>query len=399
LEGIFINKKISLGITIALIAAAVILTFLLTSSFTLKKFNEEYSGVKATATRFRNIDEVNELIVKNYYSDLDKKTSDSLLTNAIAGYVNGIGDRYSVYYSQDQLNEANDPLKNSVSGIGIGVKEDENGFIKIIEITTDTPAQELLRVGDLIAEVDGESVPYLGYSEALKQMRLKLYDGVTLTVRRNGIDEKHTFTNRNFDREFVTGEMLHDNIAYIKINRFEDGAFDLFEKVIVDLQEKGAKGLIIDLRNNGGGSVSETEKILDLLLPEGDFAKATFKDEHEEVIIHSGADMINLPIVLLSNSKTASSAELFIAVLKDYRSAKIVGERSFGKGIMQKEFTPKNGGLLILTVATIRSFNSPSWNGLGILPDYEVFNSEEIGAEDKQLSRAFEILNKGVNNG
>ncbi|GHU53629.1 peptidase S41 [Clostridia bacterium] len=393
------NKRISLGVAIALIAIAITVTFLLTSSYTLKKFNDEYSGVKATATRFKGLEELNELITKNYYSNLDKKITDSLFNNAMIGYVSGIGDKYSVYYSKAQIDEANDPLKNSVSGIGISVKEDPHGYIKVIGIITDTPAQELLKVEDLIVEIDGERVQDLGYTESLKQIRLKLYDGVAITIRRNGIDEKHNFTNQNFEQALVSGEMLHESIAYIKITRFEKGASDLFKSTLMDLQSKNAKGVIIDLRNNGGGEIAETEKMLDLLLPEGDFAKAMFKDEHEEVIVKSDANFLGLPLVLLVNHSTASSAELFCAVLRDALSVKLIGERSFGKGIMQKQFTPKNGGLLILTVATIRSNKSPSWNGLGLLPDYEVTNSNETGSEDKQLSKAFEILNKGVYNG
>ncbi|MDR0919858.1 MAG: PDZ domain-containing protein [Oscillospiraceae bacterium] len=399
LGGVAINRKISLGITIALIAIAVTITFLLTSSFSLQKFNDEYSGVKATATRFKSIEELNELISKNYYSELDRKTLDSLLDNAMIGYVSGIGDKYSVYYSQAQLNQTTDPLKNSITGIGIDVKEDETGYIKILQITSDTPAQELLKVDDIIVKIDDEDILDIGYANALKQIRLKLYDGVELTVRRNGIDEKHTFANKNFEQGLVSGEMLHNNLAYIKIVRFDSGAAELFKTTLNQMQDDNAKGLVIDLRGNGGGLISETEKMLDWLLPQGEFAKATFNDNHEEIIVSSDENYFVLPVVLLTDSGTASSAELFAAVLRDFRSAKLIGERSFGKGIMQKEFSPQSGGLLVLTVATIRSNNSPSWNGLGLLPDYEVINSTEIGAEDKQLSKAFEILNKGVNNG
>jgi carboxyl-terminal processing protease len=302
-----------------------------------------------------------------------------------------------------------DAAKGSISGIGISVKEDtDTGYIKIIEVMDDTFASGTLKVGDLIVEVDGQDVLTFAtettstYSEALRQIRVRLYDGVELTVRRNNTDEKFLFTNRVVDdTNLLTGEVISGNIGYIKLNRFEGGIAISLPSILKNLGD--VKGYVIDIRNNSGGYISEAESFADCFLGEGDYAQANYRDGHSEIIIHgntSSEDMIDKPIIILVNGHTASSAELFASVMKDYRDAKLVGVKTFGKGIMQEHFNPDGGGSLQLTVATIHSLKSSSYHGLGLLPDYEISLPSDLGIavdpgvteEDTQLQKAIELL-------
>jgi carboxyl-terminal processing protease len=375
-------------------ACVAIITFFITTNLSLKKFNKNISNIRATAARFADFDEVYKLVKDNFYIDSDTRNS---VSNGISGYIAGLNDKYSVYYTQKQLEEANDAMKSSLTGIGVSVKE-ENGYIKIIEVLTDTLAQEALKVGDVIVKVAGVDVKDTGYKEALNQIRVGLYDGIEMTVRRNGLDEVRKFTNRTLENtSLVTGETISGDVYYIKINHFDNGSFEQFKEVFAKCN---TPKLIIDVRNNTGGLISECEKMLALLLPKGEFAKATYRDGREETIVKSENNLaFTGNIILLVNGTTASSAELFTATLKDEAMATTIGVRTFGKGIMQQTFMPKSGGSLTLTVATIRTNKNPSWHGIGLLPDVEVALSSDLGInlgadvveEDKQLNKALEI--------
>ncbi|MBP1592113.1 MAG: carboxyl-terminal protease, partial [Oscillospiraceae bacterium] len=191
----------------------------------------------------------------------------------------------------------------------------------------------------------------------------------------------------------ATSEMI-DNIGLIKISQFNDKTPEQVKSCFDDCVGKGAKGIIFDVRNNGGGLVTAVEKCLNPLLPEGKIAVAIYKDGKEETIVTSDAEETDMPMTVLMNGNSASGAELFAASLRDFKGAELVGETSFGKGIMQDTFSLSNGSTVVLTVAEYKTTKSECYHGIGLKPDYEVLPGD--GGEDVQLSKALEVIKNKI---
>ena len=199
----------------------------------------------------------------------------------------------------------------------------------------------------------------------------------------------------------VTHKMLENNIAYIRIKGFKENTVSQYKEALDNSIKSGAKAIIFDLRNNGGGLLTTCESCLDPLLPEGDVATALFKNGKNEVICRSDKNELNLPMAVLVNENTASASELFSSALRDFDKAVLVGKNTFGKGIMQNTVDLDGGGGLRITVAAYKTAKSDCYHGIGLKPDYEIdlpekylnVDFEEIpDGEDSQLMKALEVL-------
>ena len=184
--------------------------------------------------------------------------------------------------------------------------------------------------------------------------------------------------------------MLGSNIGYIKVTGFKQNTPDQFISALERLTANGATALIFDLRDNGGGLVTALEECLDPLLPEGVVATAEYKDGHSETLVYSDDSEITMPMAVIVNENTASTAELFAAALKDFGKASIVGSQTYGKGVVQVTNEMDNGGAVVLTVAECRTANSECYNGVGITPDFQVENEDEN--IDAQYNKAVEVV-------
>lgn len=393
------NKKISLGVTISLIAITAAITFILTSSFSLQTFNEKVKDVKEKADKYQRLDELDTFVRDNYYSDIDET---KLMDSIMKGYISGLNDPYAKYMTPEEYKDNIASESGTLVGIGITVEKDESGYIKITEIMDDSPAKQFeLKTDDIIVSVDGQDVLSLGYVDAINMIK----DGaegtlVSLTVRRNGTDKEYQFTRKSMELITANGKMLDGDVGYISITKFINKTPEQFIKVLNDLTAQGAKGFIFDVRNNPGGLVDSVGRCLDPLLPEGDIAIATYRDGHTEVICHSDSEQLDLPFVILVNGTTASSAELFSAALRDFTDAKLVGVKTFGKGIMQSTSALDSGGAATVTVATYQTTKSDCYHGIGLYPDYEIALPSDTGVsvqdgaveEDTQQQKALELL-------
>ncbi|MBQ8961579.1 MAG: PDZ domain-containing protein [Ruminococcus sp.] len=386
------NKKISLGLALSLIAISVAVTFILTSFFSLQSFNSKVVDVNEKSKKYSSLQLMDTYVRDNFYGDINEgDLSDGILK----GYISGLDDKYSRYLTADEyLSEQSDDSGELV-GLGLTLAQDESGYIRISEILSDSPAAETgLIEGDLIIRIDGLDVIDAGFDESVDAMRGTEGSNVTLTIRRDGIDTDYSFTRRAINVVSVSGEMLGGYIGYIKITGFKKNTPEQFIETLERLTTNGAKYLLFDLRDDPGGLVSALEECLDPLLPEGVVATAEYKDGHSETIVYSDASELDLPMVVLVNEKTASAAELFAAALKDFGKASIVGMQTFGKGVMQATTPFEGGGAIVLTVAEYKTAFSPSYNGVGVTPDYRVENEDpDI---DAQYSKAIEVLKMGM---
>lgn len=374
------NKKISLGFALCLIVIASAVTFILTSFFSFRSFNEKYNNLQA----------LDAFVQENFYGDIDEKhISDGILK----GYISGLDDRYSRYLTAEEYAEEKSETAGKMTGLGFTLEKDDSGYIKIAGTMPDSPVSETdIQAGDFIVSVNGSDVLETGLEKSIELMSGT--DEVTLTVRRDGTDKEYTLKRRSIEMITVTGEMLDNCIGYIKISGFKKNTSQQFAEELEKLRLKGAKGIIFDLRENGGGLLDALEDCLDPLLPEGIIATAEYSDGHSETIVQSDKSELNIPMVVIVNGHTASAAELFTASLRDFGKAEIVGTTTYGKGVMQTTAEFENGGAVVLTIAEYKTTVSECYDGTGITPDYVVENENDDS--DEQYNKAVEIISSKI---
>ncbi len=387
------NKKISLGLAVSLIAIASAVTFILTSFFSLQSFNEKVVDVNEKGKKYNSLQTLDSYVRENYLGDIDEN---KLSAGILKGYMSGLDDKYSKYLTAEEyLAEQNDD-EGQLIGLGLTLNEDENGYIRIANIMHDSPVSEAgIREGDIITLIDGVSVLSTGFDESVEALRGAEGSEIRLTIRRGGIDKDYTFSRRSIESVTVTGEMLDENVGYIKISSFKKNTPQKFVDTLERLTSNGAKSLIFDVRDNAGGSIEMLSTCLDPLLPEGVIATADYKDGHSETLIYSDENKLDIPMTVLVNKNTASAAELFAASLRDFSGAVLIGEKTYGKGVMQKTTEFSKNGAVVLTVAKYKTTVSKCYDGIGLAPDISISNESED--YDDQYTKAVEIAHNLIN--
>ena len=379
------NKKFSLSLTVSLMALTAAVTFILTLSFSQNVFNRKLREVDRLSGKYERLEELDALVEREYYTDLPQ---DDIMDGILAGYVAGLGDRYSEYRPEKDMAAFEDSNTGVYTGIGVTVQKTEDNEALVVEISEGGAAEKAGIVpGDHIIAVNGILVSE-HYEEALKAIAGEAGTTVEIRVRRKSsdTDQLFTLTRTKIDEVTVSGEMLEHRIGYIRISKFRSVTVQQFETVLQELRGKGAEGIIFDVRDNGGGMLSALESIVDPLLPEGDLAFSYDKDGNAETILKSDSNALDLPYVVLVNGYSASASELFACVMRDYGNAVLVGEKTFGKGIMQTSFQLSSGGVT-LTTATYATGKTPCYHGVGLEPDVLSVNDPE-SETDTQLKDA-----------
>ena len=258
-----------------------------------------------------------------------------------------------------------------------------------------SPAEEAgIQIGDVIEKIDGVAYTGKQLDEATKVLKAEEGTTATLTIRRDNEEKELTVVRRKITVQHVASEMLENNIAYIQIDSFDANVASNFEEQITSLMNNGATGIIIDLRNNGGGIVDEATGIADLFLDKGETILITkSKKENNEEETKSERDPIvnDISVVILVNEATASASEILAGALKDNYGATIIGKQTYGKGVIQTLYTLTDGSGIKITTEEYYTPNHNQINEVGITPDIEVDITEN---EDTQLQRAIEELTK-----
>lgn len=376
------KKKVSLALTINLIVIASSVTFILTYLFGLENYGKK-------GKKYDELQALDSYVRQNFYGDINEN---ELNDGILKGYVSGLNDRYSRYLSADEYADEKSENAGEMTGLGFTLEKTENGYIRVAEVMPDSPVSETdIRPDDLIVAVNGKDVIKTGFEESIDAMAAT--EQITFTVRRDNTDKDYTLTRRHIDVTTVMGEMLENHVGYIKISGFKENTPEQFEEIFEKLKKDGAKGILFDVRENGGGLLTSLEKCLDPLLPEGIIATAEYSDGHTENIVESDKEETNLPVVVLVNEHTASAAELFAASLRDFGKAELVGVQTYGKGVMQTTTEFTNGGAVVLTIAEYKTSVSECYDGVGLTPDYIVENEDT----DEQYNKAVELINSKIN--
>ena len=391
---LILNKKFSLSITISLIALTAAVTFILTMWFSMSRFNLMLKEVDRLSGKYQRLEELDALVQREYYTDVSQ---DDIIDGMLAGYVAGLDDRYSMYRPEKEMEAFEDSNTGVYTGIGVTVQKTEENEALIVEISEGGAAEKAgLLPDDRIIAVNGTSVKE-DYEKTIGTIASEEGTTVIVRIRRasSGTEEDFTLTRSKIDETTVSGKMLEHRVGYIRITKFRSVSVQQFESVFHDLRGKGAEGFIFDVRENGGGILSALESIVDPLLPEGELAFSYDKAGNATAILKSDSESIDLPYVVLVNGHSASAAELFACVMRDYGGAVLVGEKTFGKGVMQTSYELSSGGVT-LTTATYATGKTPCYHGIGLEPDILSVPDPE-SEEDTQLNDAQQKILELIN--
>lgn len=344
-------------------------------------------------------DQAAEVIDEKYWRETDAaEVQDSSIRGMVARLKKRYDDRFSHYFDADELEDFNDSIQGSFSGVGMTVGESGKEGLRVGFVFKRSPAADSgFEAGDVIVTVDGESIK--GQSTELVVAEIKGPEGtdVTLGVRKDGKGKVKEFTlTREEIRVPITSNKVETvngrKLGYVRLTTFSDGASLSVRRAVNKARENGAEGVVLDLRANGGGLLQEAVLTSSVFIPKGEvIVKTESRTEPTEVYRTTGGDIGEIPLTVLVNRDTASAAEILAAALQTDVEAPVVGTRTYGKGVFQQIIDLENGGALDLTVGEYFTADGVSLAGKGLQPDVKA--PLDPGAEDDtQLDKAYEVL-------
>ena len=337
----------------------------------------------------------------NKYFFLEKADNETLQEGLYKGLLSALDDPYTEYYTAAELEELMQDTEGIYFGIGAYVGLDPmTSLPKISGVIGNSPAEEAdLRPNDLVYEVDGTSTYGLSLTEAVNLIRGPEGTEVELTIVREGAgDYLHvTLTRRKVETPTVEYEMLEDDIGLISVSEFDDVTVDQFADALATIKGSGAKGIILDLRGNPGGSLSAVVSMCRMILPEGMIVYTEDKSGKRSEYTCDGSRKLTLPLVVLVDMNSASAAEIMAGAIQDHSLGTLVGTTTFGKGIVQQIVPFKDGSAVKITISAYFTPSGKNIHGIGIVPDVECeFDGEAYyGSEDhpdNQMEKAKEVL-------
>ena len=387
------EKKISLGGAIVVSAIMAVLGGVVGANW--KNWFAGYApylgmGISTDSdVDWSSLNEVYNKLATSYNGDISKE---AIVEGAKKGLTESLGDIYTVYMNSEESADFYDDLHGNV-GSGIGVEMGlRDGYVRVLRTLPDNPARKAgLLAGDILYKVDGESVYDLSVEEIAKKVRGETGSEVTVTIVRDG--EEKSFTMKREAINNVSAYVEYDGkTAIITVTRFDNDTGTIVQDFAKKFADKGVKKVILDLRGNGGGYVSAAQDLLSLWLDGEKILIQKSKHFGDSTTSTSSGKAIlkDMKTVVLVNGSTASASEIVAGALQDYKKATIVGETTYGKGVVQNLFNLSGGTVLKVTTAAWYTPLDRSINKTGIAPDIEVERSyEDINAmRDPQMDKA-----------
>lgn len=399
-----ISKKKAIVIFVILLILTNAITFTATNGISLAIGNkalvtkEQYNDL----AEFNKLFQVRDLLEKDY---VDKIDDNLLVEGAVRGLAAGIGDPYTVYWDKKEYETNTIQTEGEYAGLGLVVEPTEDNRIVIVSPIEDTPAEKAgIKSGDIILKVDGKDVNGTDLDAAVSMMRGTPGTSVTLTILKQGgaasTDVK--ITRANIILKSVKGEIMNGNIGYIRITAFQSSTAQDFKNTLDDLKKKGMKGLVLDLRDNGGGLLDQCIEVARQLVGHGTIVYTIDNQGNKEVADADG-NAIDIPIAVLVNGGTASASEIVSGAVKDSQSGVLIGTKTFGKGLVQSIEPIGDGSALKVTIARYYTPSGVCIQGKGIdpnividLPESVKQETEMTRQEDVQLSKALEVIGQQI---
>lgn len=338
-------------------------------------------------------DKIDELLtyVDLYYND--EYDVNDIRNEIYKGTLSGLGDPYSVYYTADEYKDMQITTRGKYYGIGAGMTQDAKTMaVTITKVYSGTPAEEAgLKNGDQLISVGDTKANSMELSLLVKQIRGEEGTQVHLKIYRASTKETLEFDveRRNISFPSVESEMLDGGIGYIQITEFQDDTANQFKKAMKELQQDGMKGLVVDLRDNPGGLITSVTDILDMILPEGTLVYTEDKYGKRETYSSDAKCLKGCPLTVLINENSASASEIFAGAIKDYGYGTLIGEKTFGKGIVQTLFPLEDGSAVKITTSKYYTPKGNFIHGVGIEPDIEL-EYEYSGPDDETYEKQYD---------
>lgn len=386
------TKNKGKNIKLISVILAFLLTIMVTANVSIYLYKSFYP---APSQKLQEIDG----LIKNYYSgEVDADKLDDALASA---YIKALDDKYGFYKSAEDAIAVSNSFEGSAEGIGVTIYYDEvKGAFVVLMVDADGPAHKSgVKVGDLITAIDGKKVKDLGYESVVKSITREIGKTAEITILRGDKTIITKVEYKEFTKQTVYAKKV-SNYGYFCFTSFNEATFDQFEKAYFDFLKQDVKGLIFDMRGNGGGTVDSVCKVLDTLVGKCDIMTTVYADGSREVNATSDSQKTNLPITVLVDGQTASAAELFAATVRDTEKAVLIGNTTYGKGVVQRTYFLSDDSCVRFTVGEFLPPSGNSFNNKGLTPDYEVtFTDEQIknpynlGDDDPYIKKAVEHLN------
>ena len=354
-------------------------------------------GGNAAAGTGAKLKVINRLLDK-YYLRADEVDEEALKEGIYAGYVSGVDDPYTVYYTKEQTDELFESVSGEYSGIGAAMTQNYNTkLITVSKVYEGQPADEAgVKEGDILYQVDDREITDEDLSEVVTWIKGEEGTEVKLGIVRDGKELTLTAVRRKVEVQTVEYEMKEGQIGYILVTEFDDVTYKQFETALAELENQGMQGLVIDLRSNPGGSLDTVVSMLQLILPEGNIVSTVDRDGNETSYSSDGKHEFTKPLAVLVNQYSASASEIFAGAVKDYGIGEIVGVTTFGKGVVQQIFSLHDGSSLKVTISEYFTPKGNKIDGIGVAPDVEIeYEPDEENPEyDNQLEKALETVRK-----
>lgn len=394
------NKKLSLGITISLIAIACAVTFVVTMTVSLNLYNEKIAGIQQREEINTRIQEIDSFVRNYSLYDIDDA---NIKTGIYGGYLDGISDKYSDYYTTDEYYYESMLTAGYLTTLGFETVND-GGYPKVVTVYENSSAEEAgIAEGDVISFINGQNVLETGYTAALNQI---LYGDegakTTVTVRHEGVETDYSLTRTKIEILSVKHKLLDNGILYFGFNTVNDLTGTQINAALSEHSEDEIKGYIFDLRNCGSGNYTPVAQIVDSFTPKMTVANAIYKNNSNQVIGEtSGNGSTDLPISVIVNEKTGGCAELIAVTLRDASGAKIVGTQTMGYGTIQEARAFSDGTAVKISVARVMPSNlSGAYNESGIKPEFiveytgitESVPENYANTLDTQYKKAVEVI-------
>ncbi len=376
---------------------AILFGFLIGNVVSFTKKETTNSSVPSELKEF--VDTYND-IVNNYY---DKVNKEELIDAGIKGMINYLDDPYATYFDGTSSTNFNQTLEGNYEGVGIEVTLD-NSKVKITKVFADTPAKKAgIKVGDYITKVNGESVEGKSLSDVVSLIKTAKNKEVEITITRDNQEKTMKVTRTTVDMPYTSSKVYEENgkkIGYLKIEMFSNNITKQVKKELESLKKKNIDKLVIDVRDNPGGYLTQATEILSLFMTKKDVIyQLQTKNNNEKVYGTSSKATYSYPVVVLINENSASASEILASAFKETYNAEIVGVNSYGKGTVQKTGDLNNGDTIKYTVQKWLTPKGNWINEKGVTPTKEVkleLKENEILTEDNdnQLKAAIELASK-----
>lgn len=351
----------------------------------VKVSKSQYDDMSEVYERYGKLDQLYDTITSSFYKEVDE---DAMMEGAYKGLVAGLNDPYSSYMTAEEYETWVATATGEYSGVGITFTQDEDGNFVVVSVTDDSPAADAgIREGDIIKTVDGQE--YSDLDVIGNAIRGEEGSEIEITYIRDGEEKSVTMTREKITQHSVEHRMLDGNIGYISISSFIENTGEDFSQALKELEEDGAQGLVLDLRDNGGGLVDACVQVADEFLDEGVVVYVEDRDGNR-TDYDAKDGKTDLKTVVLVNENSASASEILAAALQD-KGFEIVGQTTYGKGVIQSTAQLEDGSALKLTIMQYFSPDGNAINEKGVTPDHQVANEENSG-KDAQLDEALSLF-------